>query len=155
MLVRHATLDDSDNLLSWRNEPAARAAFKNPGKVDRATHIAWLMDALNSPRTVILIGERAGDKIGMVRFDWLNESWSTSIIISPEHRGSGHGYELLRKGLIIFDDMYGPCGIVAEVHVNNHPSLRIFERCAFVTTGIAGSFVQLRRDGKLDSPTKL
>ena len=146
MDVRKATLDDSDDLLAWRNDPIARTMSKSRDIVDCTTHSAWLTHALGDPGTLILIGENAGNKVGVVRFELLEKSWNVSINIAPDHRGFGHGYELLLRALSILEDIHSPCDVVAEINQNNHRSLRIFERCNFQISGADGDFIHLRRE---------
>ena len=146
MHVCHATLDDSEYLLSWRNDPAARAMFKNTDTVDHFAHLAWLTSTLDSPNSVILIGEKEDNKIGVVRFDRRGPSWDASINIAPEYQGMVHGYDLLRKGLSMLEKTHGSCSIIADVHVENRRSLRVFKKCNFVIASIDGDFVQLQRE---------
>ena len=104
MDVRKATLDDSDDLLAWRNDPIARTMFKSRDIVDCTTHSAWLTHALGDPGTLILIGENAGNKVGIVRFELLEKSLerqhkyrSRPSWIWPRVRASSESIEYSRR----------------------------------------------------------
>lgn len=146
MQVRKATIDDLDDLFAWRNDATARSMFKSKDTVDYATHLAWYTRALGDPQTLVLIGQSAGSKVGVLRFERLERSWNVSINIAPDHRGSGYGYELLRKGLSVLKDTHGSCSLFAEINRNNSRSFRVFERCGFHVSETDGDFVHMRRE---------
>lgn len=75
---RPASLDDSDNLLNWRNDPAIRDVSLSAGEIDRASHDAWLQRTLADPQRILLVAEFDGKPVGVVRFDFL----ATEAIIS-------------------------------------------------------------------------
>ena len=93
--VRRAGGADSAKVYAWRNDPAIRAASRNPGPVERGAHEAWFAAALASVDRVLLIGERDGEAIGVVRFDVRERAAEVSIYLAPQLGGSGFGVELL------------------------------------------------------------
>ena len=93
--IREATRADSTDILSWRNHPTVRAVSRNTGTIDRATHEAWFRSVLEDPDSVLLIGERSGQPVGVVRFDIAKGEARTSIFLVPGLTGRGLGSELL------------------------------------------------------------
>jgi RimJ/RimL family protein N-acetyltransferase len=84
----------------------------------------------------------------MVRFDQSERDsglWEVSIAINPEFRGRGFGVIALRMACaeILAD---GKAHVLnAKVRHENHPSLRLFERCGFNEESRDNEFVFLRR----------
>lgn len=69
LAFRAARQDDCAALLRWRNHPSVRAVSHDPAEIDAATHAAWLERTLGDPRRLLLIAERQGEAVGVVRFD--------------------------------------------------------------------------------------
>jgi UDP-2,4-diacetamido-2,4,6-trideoxy-beta-L-altropyranose hydrolase len=93
--VRRAAGSDSAKVYAWRNDPAIRAVSRNPDFVERGAHDAWFAAALASHDRLLLIGERDGEEIGVVRFDVRERAAEVSIYLAPQLGGSGNGVELL------------------------------------------------------------
>ncbi|RVU36773.1 N-acetyltransferase [Hwanghaeella grinnelliae] len=141
--LRPAEETDALDLLSWRNDPATRAQSKNPEKIDEASHLAWFRGKLASPDSLILIAEIDGTKIGSVRFDCAGEQAFVSIALAPDWRGKGLGGTVLIRGIDRFRD-YGWRGqVLADVHVDNAASQRIFEQAGFRKQSSKGGFDQM------------
>jgi UDP-2,4-diacetamido-2,4,6-trideoxy-beta-L-altropyranose hydrolase len=67
---RSATVEDSDRILQWRNDPIVRAASSESACIDGATHRGWLLRTLADPLRTLLIAEHGPEPIGVVRFDF-------------------------------------------------------------------------------------
>jgi RimJ/RimL family protein N-acetyltransferase len=93
--VREATNRDSSKVFEWRNQPEVRAASRNSETIDRGAHEAWFSAALASTDRLLLIGERDGDDVGVVRFDVRGSAAELSIYLAPDASGRGNGTELL------------------------------------------------------------
>lgn len=140
LIVRHANETDALDILAWRNDPHTRAMSRNQDEIDTESHLAWFGKALHDPQRIFLIGEIAGEKIGMVRFDRGGET-EVSINLNPAYRSRGLSRALLTKALTFVDD-----DIWAEVNEENSASRRLFERAGFEFQGTReGSRRYLRR----------
>ena len=126
MIIRPATAADALDVLSWRNDPLARAMSRRSDVVAEADHEAWFGQAIGEAHRTLRIGEVDGQKIGMVRID-RGEETEVSININPLHRGRGLSFPLLSGAL---DGVAGP--LVAEIKDDNMASRRLFERAGFV-----------------------
>jgi UDP-2,4-diacetamido-2,4,6-trideoxy-beta-L-altropyranose hydrolase len=132
MRIRRATYDDAMDVFDWRNDEQTRAMSKNSDIIDKDRHLAWFSAAISDPQRLILIGEFCQEKIGMVRFDYVDNGWDVSINVSPSMRGKGYGSSLLKEALRLLRNM-GELGTVhAEVKTTNAPSVKVFEKCGFV-----------------------
>src|SRR5579871_1373732 len=139
MIVRRATLADAPDVLAWRNDPHARAMSRNTDAVGDTEHMAWFVRALEDPGRLLLIGEQAGGKVGMVRIDRGDES-EVSINVNPACRGRGLGAALLAQALAQVD---GP--IVAEIKPDNRVSRRLFESAGFAPDGEREGMLRYRK----------
>ena len=145
--LRPATIDDCDDLLTWRNDPVTRAMSRDHGAVERDVHRRWLESALADADRVILIGECDGGKVGMVRFDRNDEGWEVSINLDPALRGKGLGAALLAQAVEVFVRNNSGPALTATVRVDNTASRKIFAACGFRPAGISGGHDHFFRPG--------
>jgi RimJ/RimL family protein N-acetyltransferase len=93
--VRPAIAADSPQLFEWRNHPSIRQVSRSTGLIDWTTHSLWLESTLANPDRAMLIGERDGRPIGVVRFDITAAAAEVSIYLIPGFEGCGLGADLL------------------------------------------------------------
>jgi RimJ/RimL family protein N-acetyltransferase len=135
LTLRQAVESDSESLLEWRNDATTKAFSLISDEVTREQHDAWLNKTLRDPDCLLLIGEVLGDPVGMVRINILNNSGlgQVSINLNPESRGRGISRQLLKESLEFgaqaLDDI---SQYLAEIHVDNAASKKIFESVGFV-----------------------
>lgn len=125
--IRLARSDDSDNLLKWRNHPSIRAAARKPDIISRENHQKWLHSVLASSDKLLLIGEREGVPVGVVRFDIHADEAEVSIYLVPEAKQRGQGRELLQSSEYWFSANRPKVNkITAYVLGNNERSHHLF-----------------------------
>ena len=137
--VRPATGDDCRTIWLWRNDPLTRAMSRTPDMVPWETHQTWFSKALADPARTILVGEAAGEAVGMVRLDRGGET-DVSIDIAPSHRGRGFGRALLEAALKGVAER-----LVADVKCENAASRSLFERVGFVPDAPKNGLIRYRR----------
>jgi UDP-2,4-diacetamido-2,4,6-trideoxy-beta-L-altropyranose hydrolase len=81
---RRATLADAGMIYEWRNDASVRAVSGDDTEIDRETHQAWMERTLQSPERLLLIAERAGAPVGVVRFDLIGRDARLSVYRAPE-----------------------------------------------------------------------
>lgn len=84
LIFRSARTDDCADLLRWRNHPAIRAVSHDQTEINEATHTAWLERTLDDSRRLLLIAERKGEAVGVVRFDLDTPQAFISVYRVPE-----------------------------------------------------------------------
>jgi UDP-2,4-diacetamido-2,4,6-trideoxy-beta-L-altropyranose hydrolase len=89
IVMRTAMADDSESLFAWRNHPAIRAVSRNSGLINWEDHSRWFALLLSDPNRVMLIGQRDGVPIGVVRFDIQHHQAEVSIYLVPGITGCG------------------------------------------------------------------
>ena len=132
--VRAATTQDVDLLLAWANDPATRAQSFQPGRIEAATHEAWLAERLASPSSRLLIGFEGPTPIGQVRFDRHEDGVvEVGISVAADARNRGLGRALLAAGVNAarLDDSFGVRTFVARVRRDNDVSAALFRGAAF------------------------
>jgi UDP-2,4-diacetamido-2,4,6-trideoxy-beta-L-altropyranose hydrolase len=95
LTVREARVDDSGMLFEWRNHPSIRAVSRTRDPLGWERHQRWFASVLGDMDRIVLIGERQGASLGVVRFDVHGEQAEVSIHLAPENAGSGLGAQLL------------------------------------------------------------
>lgn len=95
---RRATTADSAALLAWRNHPDTRRRSFDPAEIAPATHERWFEAVLADPDRELLIVERAGAPLGVLRYDIADGRALVSIYLVPGLAGQGWGTRLLLAG---------------------------------------------------------
>jgi len=97
--VRTATADDCLPVWEWRNAEQTRRYFHDPAPVPIDDHRRWFARSLQNPRRALLIGERSGEPVGVLRFDKRDDAVAlVSIYLIPGREGKGEGTQLLLAG---------------------------------------------------------
>lgn len=126
--LRPAVAEDGDDLFAWRNREAVRLASRNREPIPRPVHEAWLADTLARADRRLLVGERNGVPVGVVRFDLAGDEAEVSIYLASDEHAAGAGGDLLAAAerWLALDRSAGVCKIRAEVAGDNAPSRHMF-----------------------------
>jgi RimJ/RimL family protein N-acetyltransferase len=122
IILRSATIQDTDLLLEWRNDPETRRASHNTAEVQRDEHISWLSRTLNNPNRRLFVAEEDGVPVGTVRADLSEGVWELSWTVAPSARGRGVAKRMVA---LLAHQISDP--IRAEVKAGNLASARIAE----------------------------
>jgi len=135
--MRKANSDDCLDVWNWRNAPENRLVSRNSTFIDLDVHKRWYQGVLNNPNRLLLIGELAGQKIGVVRFDIENREAEVSIYLVPGISGKGLGKRLLLSAEKWLKQSCPDIEIVvAEVLSENPESSRLFLNTGYSQTSI-------------------
>lgn len=125
--IRFARPDDSEKLFEWRNHPTIRAVSRSADMIDWESHQRWFASALSDPDRLLLIGQRDGLPVGVVRFDILGDEAEVSIYLVPGIKQVGLGRDLLLSAERWFaSNRAGVRNIRAHVLGGNERSQRLF-----------------------------
>lgn len=126
--MRPVAVADGDCLFAWRNREAVRRVSRNRDPITRAAHDAWLAETLGRADRLLLVGERNGQALGVVRFDLAGDEAEVSIYLSPGEHGAGAGGDLLAAAerWLTLERPAGVCKIRAEVAGHNASSRHMF-----------------------------
>lgn len=130
--IRRAKRSDALRLHEWRNAPTVRAVSNDPSEIPFNEHERWLEGVLSSERRHLLIGELAGEPVGVVRFDESDGTAEVSIYLAPQRCGRGVGAALLLAAEAWLQaERPGVPVLCAQVQTGNSASHRLFERCGY------------------------
>ncbi|GAA1531594.1 GNAT family N-acetyltransferase [Nocardioides humi] len=149
LALRPATAEDAERLLTWRNEPATRAASLSTDEIDLPTHRAWLAARLRDPDCRLLIVEHDDEPVGQVRLDRGGADGATaevSIGLAAAARGRGVGTRALR--LLEEPARAWPevRALTARVRTGNAASVRAFLAAGYHERDRADDVVTLVRE---------
>jgi UDP-2,4-diacetamido-2,4,6-trideoxy-beta-L-altropyranose hydrolase len=89
--IRPATADDCGRIFAWRNDPATRMHFFDTSAIDRERHDHWFARVLADPARRLLVAERNGEALAVVRYDIDGASAEISVYLVPGKAGRGLG----------------------------------------------------------------
>jgi RimJ/RimL family protein N-acetyltransferase len=133
---RSVNLRDSKDIFLWRNSESARKYSGTASSLAWLSHQDWfasrIMRIAIEPFFVFTMGSNS---VGMARFD-LNEelidSFEISILVNPKFQKKGIGTQILK---ISYDELqikYPKCSVIARIHVQNLPSIKLFSDFGFM-----------------------
>lgn len=97
LILRPITLEDTDNILTWRNKPSVKKFFIHQKDISRKEHINWMKTKVDTGDVIqfIIIEKQNAHPIGSVylqNIDLLNKKAEFGIFIGEDHltnRGFG------------------------------------------------------------------
>lgn len=133
LTLRRATEADRDCMLTWRNDPRIREMSLDTREIDAENHRRWFASALVDERRALLIAERAGRPVGVLRFDRTpGHVARVSIYRVPGESTEGVGTEMLRAGAEWVERQWPDVrGFEAEIRTDNARSIAAFERAGY------------------------
>ena len=132
MQCRLIALEDSNEVLTWRNDLASRKMSLNATVISPDEHSLWFADMLDNGFHIGIVGEINSEKIGVV-FMLINGSNSNvSINLNPLHRGKRLGGVLLRNSILEVQKLFPKLQqFTAEIKNTNTASRKIFVQNGF------------------------
>lgn len=132
IFLRQVSAEDRDNLFTWRNASINRQYSHDAREISYEQHQAWFEKILQAEDRFLLIGADQDGPIGVLRFDYKEKHWLTSIYLVPSRHGKGLGTALLKEGLMwLKSNCKGCITVHAEVQPENIASMIAFERAGF------------------------
>lgn len=133
LVVRPASVQDAQMMLSWRNHPATRAVSTNSAPIAWDDHVGWVQRTTADPRRCLLIGRAGSLDVGVIRFDLAADGTAeVSLYLDPAFHGLGLGPRLLLAGeahaLQRLPDIARFKAIVLQ---ENLGSQRMFQSCGY------------------------
>jgi UDP-2,4-diacetamido-2,4,6-trideoxy-beta-L-altropyranose hydrolase len=130
--IREATADDAEALFAWRNHESVRRMSRRPEAIAWPEHEAWLRGVLADGNRRLVIAERRGVPLGVVRFDICRDTAEVSIYRVPDSPERGVGASVLAAAeQWLRASRPGVATVTAEVLGNNQRSQRLFESTGY------------------------
>lgn len=129
IILRKANMRDCAILLFWRNDELTRANSHESEFITKEQHEKWFLGSLQNQNRHIFIACLGENSIGMIRFDFQNESegYLLSWTLDPASRGRGFGSKILSLACSKFSQE----PLIAEIKLNNLPSRAMVKACGF------------------------
>jgi UDP-2,4-diacetamido-2,4,6-trideoxy-beta-L-altropyranose hydrolase len=126
--LRAATLEDGDLIHRWRNHPHTRGVSHSGEEIPVETHLRWMAQVIDDPRTDLFIGMIGERAVGVIRLDDDEEERSTevSLFLDPAFYGLGLGGFLLSAGEAACTRQEPGWRLVCTVLSSNLASRRLF-----------------------------
>lgn len=135
--LRPVVLSDRENLFHWRNHAAVRQFALQPDEIDWESHCRWLDATLQNPQRALLMGERDGAPVGVLRYD-LNSDLNgaealVSVYLVPQRMGQGLGAPLLVAGHDWISSHHPQVRqLNAQIVPANVASVKVFEKAGYL-----------------------
>jgi len=132
--LRRASMEDSELLWKWRNDPVVRKQSFSSDAISWQDHLKWLIGKLADSNCWILVGVNEDRKpVGQVRLD-LNGARDATvhITVEPAMRDRGYGPAMLVSALDELSRGAAVDIVHAFIRPDNRASLKAFERAGFV-----------------------
>ena len=148
LVLRNVASSDANILLKWRNLPEVRALSRSTKEIESNEHEKWLSNRLANQLSgdFFFIIDQAGDSVGSVRADEIMQQvFEISIIVDPGYQGRKIGEHAIKLLLVKLIENYESFEICADVHVENFPSIKLFNKLGFEEHGQADNFIQFKK----------
>jgi RimJ/RimL family protein N-acetyltransferase len=143
IILRPATIQDSQLLLNWRNDPTTRGASLSTEEIPFEVHSAWYSKALaNNGVNIYIIETPDGEPVGTIRSANGTLGREVSVSIAREHRRKGFA----RKAIAILTS--DPHAFVALIRKENEGSLKSFTENGFRIVGEKNDVLILEKEAK-------
>ena len=134
VIIRNADQLDCNDVFDWRNDPMSKKMSHNSKHVSWDEHLAWFSDSLKDPSRALFICEDPSSniKIGIVRFDLIDDSSTVSINLAPDMRGKGFSAICLTSSIDFFRKRFPHISVInATIKSSNIKSQKSFMRAGF------------------------
>ncbi|WP_281930294.1 UDP-2,4-diacetamido-2,4,6-trideoxy-beta-L-altropyranose hydrolase [Roseibium album] len=129
--LRPAAAGDARRVFDWRNAIEQESFFLSKDRPTYDQHYRWFDTALKDPQRRILICMVGGYASGYLRLDKTPDNEAQiSICLDKFAQGRGIGTKVLQNAEKHAIDMQVE-RLVAKINVNNHSSIRAFEKAGF------------------------
>ena len=128
--LRLMQMDDANILFRWQCLPETRQYARNPEPPDWDGHLDWMRRTLENPDRYLYAIRHEGRDAGMLRLDRVagqHRRMEISILLDPAFKGLGIAAAALR----LARRLEPAATFMAEVHAENRPSRRLFEKMGF------------------------
>jgi L-amino acid N-acyltransferase YncA len=146
--VRKALLEDSSEILRWRNNPETIKFSKNNNYVTPAEHNEWFRKSLDSRHKFIYIGVLNDALVGIVVYSKIEgkSNYEVSINVAPEMRSIGLGKHLYKLTEREFKKEKVASTIISIIQKNNIRSISLFTTNNYELFSEEKNFFEFRKN---------
>lgn len=132
IFLRKANFSDIEFLWYLRNQPEVFRYFRKPEKVTWKKHINWIVPLiLGLTKRELFVIEVFEKPVGQIRFDYKKGQTEMSISLLKDFQGKGLGKRCLEAGIKEVKKAGKVKQLLAGIHKDNIPSIKLFEKFNF------------------------
>ena len=137
LTLREIRETDAAQIVEWRSNPEVYPYFKAPHALTKEEHLRWyhhsyLTDA-NRLDWLCLAAEteKPVGVFGLRRISETPEVAEVSYLLAPEEQRKGYAAEAIRALIRHAAEAWDAQTVIAEIHKDNAPSVRLVEKLGF------------------------
>ncbi len=144
--MREADINDVWFIYELRNQDETRRYSRSSAIIDKRDHQQWFEKRLSSVDSTIFVFAIDSNLIGMTRLDQKSHGvFEISVIVSNLFQGFGLGKRMVKETIDVFLQAAIPTRFLADVHIHNTASNKLFTSLGFVLIEPAGNFNSYER----------
>lgn len=145
--LKNVMSDDKDDLYRWRSHPAVQKNSFRSDPFSEEDHEKWFQMKCGDPRTTIYIAYYDGNKIGVIRFEEMNDNVQVNVMLNPEYIGKGFGARVIESGTKrLKEEKKLTKPVIAEIKRENEASRKAFEQAGYKMSDSAHTYgAQIQR----------
>ena len=127
-----ASFENSKLLYDWAMDKEVRKNSFNSDEFSYESHCKWLEKQLNNKDCDIFLFKVNDEFVGQTRLYYEDNEAIINYSIAKEHRGKGNALLMIEKVIeYVFQNNISIDTFVAEVKLDNIPSIKVFEKLNF------------------------
>lgn len=152
--LRPITMDDTNLIVKWRNNPEVRKSFIFREKFTKEIHENWMRTKVESGEVIqyIIVENRNNKPIGSVYYRDINEDYRSAefgIFIGEDiARGIGLGSEVTRYFVRYGQDNWGLHRIMLRLIEGNNVARKSYLSAGFIQEGVFRDMVYIEDEYK-------
>ena len=143
LILRGINETDAMEIVEWRSDPEVYRYFKSPHKITIKEHFSWYNDRYlqNDKRfDWMCIEKGTGKKIGIFGLAFGDNNAEINYLLAPNAQHKGYAIEAIRC-LLDYAKQKNALHVIAEIHKDNNPSIRLIRKLGFILEKKEGAFV--------------
>lgn len=143
--MQNARKIDALILYRWRNSRSVKKYLVNPKDNSFKKHLTWYCQFLKSTDNEMYFFYKENRRCGMTRLNRVDQTneYEVSILVAPKFQSQGLGAIILDKTLRESRKCLSASKIIAKIHRDNYPSIKMFTRFGFSKYASRNSYVFL------------
>lgn len=134
LILREINESDANDIVRWRSDENVFKFFKKPHRITLEEHMHWFHSVylLDDKRfDLMCIEKMTGNSVGVFGFIKGKSNIEVNYILSPEAQHKGYASEALGGLIQYIMSKYSDYNIIAEIHKDNEPSIRLIQKLGF------------------------
>lgn len=138
--LEQATINDCQQVYQWQSKASIRKFFVTTNTPSYEEHVLWFNNTITSQRRHLFIIYDQQKALGSLRLDKKKENlYEISILIDSKNQGKGIGLLALKQ----LPQLINNATIIANVHIDNIYSHRLFIKAGFTRISLTSYFLNI------------